>query len=675
MPKQTDHPLIEPLRPILSRVRLDITAIKLADGSRWTTEPLTKARMATHLDGGMPRGCCPIKEGESTTRLGLYDLDSHKGEVSWNDLAAVAEQLSEALSAEGAQIVPFRSSGGNGMHLFLLWDEPQDAYSVRHFMNSALEAIGYKNGAGGVQHHEIEIFPKQDHVAPGHNGNQFILPLAGKSVPLDEHFQPLAKEAIATIPWPTSGVVTVVPRPPVAERTDTPTEFKTLQGALNAIPNCDADDLDYDMWRDVIFGIHYATGGSPDGLALAHEFSARSSKYDAEFLDNRVWPYIDDSRDKPITDRTILRLAAEHGWAPDVSGEFDDLDKETPKEAPPKSDSKYAPQTIAEFIVAPPMKWLIKGVLPDAQVIVMYGAPSSGKSFMAIDMMGCLARGVPWRNRKVIKGRCAYIIAEGVGGARLRFQAYCWQHGIKPSDLDIIVIPVAPNFLDKETVKEVARQIKAAGDVELIVVDTMAQVMAGGNENSSEDVGKLLVHCQGLSRTCRCPVMLIHHCGKDSSKGARGWSGLLGNADAEFEVIRAEDDRALTVSKLKDGPDKIDFGFKLLPITLGRDEDGEDITSCIVEHTLTTAKEIRRNEKPLGDNEKIVWQSVLDMMEVGADFIQEAELIEATKTAMPPAKGRHTQDESVKTALKGLVNRGKLVREQGMIKIAVKTEE
>jgi len=671
----SDHPLIEPLRPILSRVRTDITAIKLADGSRWTTEPLTKARLATHLDGGLPRGCCPIKEGESTTRLGLYDLDSHKGEVSWNDLAAVAEQLRGALSVEGVQVVPFRSSGGNGMHLFLLWEQPQDAYSVRQFMSASLEAIGYKNGAGGVLHHEIEIFPKQDHVGPGHNGNQFILPLAGKSVPLDEHFRPLEREAIATINWPTSDAVTVVPRPPVAERTDTPTEFKTLQGALNAIPNRDEYELDYDMWRDVIFGIHYATGGSPDGLALAHEFSQRSSKYDAEFLDNRVWPYIDDSRDKPITDRKILRLASDNGWSPDVSGEFDDLDKQPPDAAPAvKSDSKYAPQSIAEFIVAPPMRWLIKGVLPDANVVVMYGAPGSGKSFVAMDMMGCIARGIDWRNRKVIKGRCAYIVAEDVGGTRLRFQAYCWQQGIDPADLDIIVIPVTPNFLDKETVKEVARQIKALGDVSLIVVDTMAQVMAGGNENSSEDVGKLLVHCNGMSRACHCPVMLIHHCGKDSSRGARGWSGLLGNCDAEFEVARSEDERVVSISKMKNGQDHIDFGFRLLPVSLGQDEDGDDLTSCVVEHTNVTLKEVRRNSQPLGKNEVVVWQVLKNMIGVGTPSVSLPELMDAAEKKMPHKKDSHRK-QAVDDAIDGLIHRNKITNASGMIMLTNKDEE
>jgi predicted P-loop ATPase len=99
--------------------------------------------------------------------------------------------------------------------------------------------------------------------------------------------------------------------------------FDTLRAALAAIPNEGERELDYDGWRNVIFAIHSETDGADEGLALAHEFSTRSSKYDADFLDNRVWPYARSDREGGITGRTIVAMAREHGWVEDVSGEFE----------------------------------------------------------------------------------------------------------------------------------------------------------------------------------------------------------------------------------------------------------------------------------------------------------------------------------------------------------------
>lgn len=177
--------LVAGLSPLTSRVRRDVTAVKRADGSRWTREPLTTERLMSHVNGGPPRGVCPIKAGESVTLVALLDFDSHKGEVSWAEMSAAVEKVVDVLElAWGMSPVLFRSSGGRGVHLYLLWDEPQDAYSVREFLRGVLESVGLKSGAKGLKDREVEIFPKQNEVGLGEFGNQFIMPLAGASLPL-----------------------------------------------------------------------------------------------------------------------------------------------------------------------------------------------------------------------------------------------------------------------------------------------------------------------------------------------------------------------------------------------------------------------------------------------------------------------------------------------------------
>lgn len=313
--------LIETLRPIIDRVRTDVTAVKTAKGQAWTREPLTEARLAKHLNGGPARGVCPIKAGESTTMLGLLDLDSHKGEVPWDDMTEVTDRVVGALYMAGLRANVWRSSGGSGMHVIVLWDTPQDAYSVRQALVEAVEECGYSNGAGGISKGEIEVFPKQDSVEPDKFGNQFILPLAGKSEPLFQvlGYESMGREAAVGMQWLVSPPVPVRERP-VRDVTvrEASGDGSRLRAALAAIPN-DGDGLDYDEWRDVIFAIHHATGG--EGLDLAHEFSVRSSKYNPEFLEQRVWPFI--KADGGITEATIYAKAAEAGWIEDITEMFD----------------------------------------------------------------------------------------------------------------------------------------------------------------------------------------------------------------------------------------------------------------------------------------------------------------------------------------------------------------
>lgn len=330
--------LIAALEPLVSRARTDVTAIKAQTGMAWTREALTEVRLKRHLDGTMPRGVCPIKAGESTTRIALFDLDSHKGATSWDDMVEIAAGLVDSARALDVELTAFRSSGGNGIHLFAIWDEPQDAHSVRQLCKAVLVATGFKDGAKGVANREIEVFPKQDSVPEHGFGNQFILPLAGKSAPLEPlcDYEVMPREYALELAWTPSAPVPAVERPvrELAQVTYSPSQ---LSEALAAIPN-DTDPLGYDEWRDIISGIHHATGGSDEGYALALEFSARAPHFEEDELAIKVWAWLDQKGEtaNPITERTIFAKAREHGWQDVASaGDFEDLTVTEPYEGLP----------------------------------------------------------------------------------------------------------------------------------------------------------------------------------------------------------------------------------------------------------------------------------------------------------------------------------------------------
>ncbi|NDH55062.1 MAG: hypothetical protein EBY24_24515, partial [Betaproteobacteria bacterium] len=213
---------------------------------------------------------------------------------------------------------------------------------------------------------------------------------------------------------------------------------------------------------------------------------------------------------------------------------------------------RFQVEQASDFFVRRKQTWLCKGVVPSATLGVLYGASGSGKTFIAFDLMAALARGIDWRGHKVPqKAQVLWIAAEGVEDMRKRGLGYCQHAGITPESFGMQFIGDSPNLLEVADVNALMAQISKRGQFEIIVIDTLAQVMPGGNENSGEDMGKVLGYCRAISRATGAMVILIHHSGKDASKGARGWSGLRAASDFEIEVIRADDDRVATVTKMK----------------------------------------------------------------------------------------------------------------------------
>lgn len=305
--------------------------------------PLTAARLSKHLEGGPAVGLTPIAPGASTTQVAVLDLDSHRGEVPWPQMTATALQLMAAGEGHGLRLLPFRSSGGQGIHLYATWEAPQDARSVRALLRLVLDECALGEGTGGVGAGEVEVFPKQDRVPEDGFGSMFILPLAGASVALDPlELEPMEAELVT---WPASAPVPVVEaEPPRPSSTAAEAPLEEIVRAVDLIPNTGEAELDYNTWFRLICAIHAGTGGSEEGLELAHQLSAKSVKYDEAFLDDRVWPYIKD-REGGISVQSLFAAAREYGYQEDVSALFEDLGP-LPEEALPAVAPRPAPGTL-----------------------------------------------------------------------------------------------------------------------------------------------------------------------------------------------------------------------------------------------------------------------------------------------------------------------------------------
>lgn len=427
-----------------------------------------------------------------------------------------------------------------------------------------------------------------------------------------------------------------------------------IEQCLAALPT----DLHYDDWLAVGMAIHCETRG--EGFELWEEWSMGSSKYSNREYNEERWRSFGKNGGASVTGRTLVKLANEHGArislnAPASPDEFEDLVEQALDQAE-TSGLRFTFEPVHQFSSATALPWIIKGVLPQAGLAVVYGASGSGKSFAVLDMCFAIARGLPWRAKRTKQGRVAYIAAEGAEGFRKRLAAYAQHHGVDLSEVPMTVLNAAPNLMEIKDAKDLAAGVIAAGGADVIVVDTFAQTTPGANENAGEDVGKALGHCKRLHELTGALVVLIHHSGKDASKGARGWSGLRAAADAELEIVREGNLRAIRLSKNKDGEDGLQWGFALDVVTLGADEDLDPITSCVVVEAEIPVGGV--SERKLGAVEKVVNDVIQEFALAQTEGIEVGPVIaEAVKRLDPPQDGkRDTRKTRVRRALETLTN-------------------
>lgn len=334
------------------------------------------------------------------------------------------------------------------------------------------------------------------------------------------------------------------------------------------------------------------------------------------------------------------------GYKLDVSDDFDVLPQAEVSE-------RFRVLSIQEFLLRKKPTWLIKRILPRANLCVIFGESGSGKTFFVFDMIASIARGVEWRGNRVKQANVVYVCAEGESSFRERLAAYCEHTGV--TQMPVGIVAGQPNLLEmrdtKDLIKSIQRQYQDAG---VIVLDTLAQVMSGGNENSGEDMGKALAHAKAISRATGAIVILVHHSGKDAAKGARGWSGLRAAADVEIEIVRAGEDRCATVTKLKDGEDGEMFGFKLMKVVTGVDEDGDETTSCVMEHCDATRKPVKMNEK-----EHLAFEQARTLIDLGGAVHIDA-LKANIKEHLEKPEGIDNRMRDAKRAIDGLIAKGVL---------------
>jgi len=359
-------------------------------------------------------------------------------------------------------------------------------------------------------------------------------------------------------------------------------------------------------------------------------------------------------------------------------------------QAPPHNQRHFHLLLDGDLDRLPSLRWLVKGIIPDAGIGAIYGDSGTFKSFLTLDALAHIANGLDWFGRRVRPAPAVYVPFEGQGGIPNRVRAWRLTQAaqrnpdvlfsiIPPDDVrtNVAVIVEPMNLRDQaDRDKLVATLTENGWAGGVLCVDTLAHASNGIDENSSA-MGEMLSIFRDLQHRLGGVILVIHHSGKDQARGMRGWSGLHAAMDFVVECQHDKNaghrDAQFVLTKVKDGESGGVFGFMMQAIQLGFDEDGDAITSLIVSPSQTEVEPAGKDktakkgkgirdidaETAAADN-KFMWQWVADQVRTG-NYPSKNSL----KGQLPDMKETYeiTQDR-VLAAVERLFAEGRLMQEK-----------
>ena len=231
--------------------------------------------------------------------------------------------------------------------------------------------------------------------------------------------------------------------------------------------------------------------------------------------------------------------------------------------------------------------YLVKGWIDRGTLSVVFGDPGAGKTFLALDIAVHVAAGQRWHGVRVCDASpVVYIASEGGRGVQNRMDAI-WRDNpdlARKAGSKLSLLPLILDLCGKGDAAAVIRMMRSLPVLPgLIIVDTLARSMGAGDENAGPDMGAFIANLNRIQKDTGAHVMVIHHSGKDASRGARGHSSLKGATDTEIELTCEGATITAETKKQRDGAGGKVFSYTLRNVVLGEDQDGDEITSCVVE--------------------------------------------------------------------------------------------
>jgi hypothetical protein len=212
---------------------------------------------------------------------------------------------------------------------------------------------------------------------------------------------------------------------------------------------------------------------------------------------------------------------------------------------------------------------LIDGLLDVGAMSGIIGASGAYKTGHAIDLGGHIALGQTWRGKEVRRGSALYLAVEGGRGISERLAAWRKHHNVEANAGAFYVVPEPIDLAHGEAdarllLQRIAElQPSLPFPLEFIAIDTTSRALAGGDENSSKDLGQFVRCCDIIRAQTGAHLCAVHHLGKDESRGARGHTLFKGALDTEITATKSGTAGTIEVTKQRDHPDGQRYGFAI----------------------------------------------------------------------------------------------------------------
>ena len=335
--------------------------------------------------------------------------------------------------------------------------------------------------------------------------------------------------------------------------------------------------------------------------------------------------------------------------------------------------------TPADLASLPPIEWRVRGVLPKTGIAALFGPSGSGKSFLALDMLAAMAHGRDWFGCRVTPCPVLYVGLEGEAGISQRIRAHQKKNGALPAGFRFLLQSLdIRKPADRADLVTAARAAGLSSGV--LVIDTLNRAAPGADENDSAAMGEIIAATKAIQAELGGLVLLVHHTGKDQTKGLRGHSSLHAALDAAVVVTREGERREWATAKSKDGADDQGNPFRLDVVEIGTDEDDEPITSCVVVPEEHAGQAVRRAKIPQGGNQRIVYDALGELFRAAGCFAPQGapkelpggrpclrldDAIAKTQGRLPVEPDR--QAERTRLAITGLITKGLIAHQEGFV--------
>ena len=339
-------------------------------------------------------------------------------------------------------------------------------------------------------------------------------------------------------------------------------DWPRIKEALACIPAV-LEGGSYHMWTDVGMALHHESGGSDDGFNTWTSWAEAHPKFNAKEHRSK-WRSFRGGHGKQVTIATLFHLAKQHGW----------------EEGPPPKKGRLNFLSPGECASLPSRGYVVKGIIAPRDVGCIFGAPGAGKSLIAPHLGYAVARGVSAFGMRTKPGITLYVAAEDSHGMRSRISALRLEHGDAP---DFVLVDGVSDLLSRDSpdLKALSAAVQERRP-SLVFIDTLAMAFPGLEENSAEQMSRVVEVARSLTKH-GAAVLLVHHDTKAQGSTPRGHSLLNGALDVALHVKR--DDEGIVRAKLtknRNGSCERDIAFKITTRELSRDEDGDPVTAALV---------------------------------------------------------------------------------------------